>query len=207
MPNQRPPTPFELYEQNVEMLTNIRRDCQRAGMGSDAMTDEEIKETAMKFMKCDVDELEGRKHAVNVYLKEHSPEHVKSQMITISVDQKLTPTEAIEVQFTIIEKIKLANYKCLANVSHTFEYYTKEGFNPHIHIVTDKIKSDGQVAQLIRRKLKDMPAAYRIFVNTLNYQAHTDYMHGDKTDEKMDYVEKDEIFREIHHIENIYKWT
>jgi len=191
MPIQRLPTPFERYEQNVEMLKNIRRDCQRAGLGNDLLTDQEIEETAMKFMKCDVDEIEGRKHAVNVYLKEHSPEHVKTQMITISVDQNLPPAEAVALQFKVMEKIKTANYKCLANVSYKFEYYTKEGFNPHIHIVTDKIKSDGQVAQLIRRKLKDLPGAYRIFVNTLNYQAHADYLNGCKTTDKMFGVEQD----------------
>jgi hypothetical protein len=170
------------------------------------LTNAEIEEMALKFMKTEEDMYADDKAKVNYFLKKHSPEQVKTQMITLSIDQKLDPAKAVEIQFDVIEKIKKANYKCFSNVSHKFEYYTKTGFNPHIHIVLDKNKSDGQVSQLIRRKLKDVPEVYRVHVSTLHYQAHHAYIQGIKTDEKHEFVQKDEVFREIHQIQEIYNW-
>lgn len=205
MPIKREPTPVERYKMNLEMLYNINRDCLRAGLGA-CWTEDELEEIAMKIMKSDEDVVHEEKNRVNKYLKENSPEQVKSQMITISIDQNLEPAKALEIQFKVIEKIKSANYKCLQNVSHKFEYWSDAGWNPHIHIVSDKNKSDGQVAQLIRRKLKDMPEAYRIYVNTLTYEIHSQYIKGQKAVIKQVYLIKDDSFREIHQIEDIYNW-
>lgn len=225
------PTPLERYQNWIAILSEARTDHQMYIYGSwgnrftgdcaedlsrervaflegekEYLTDAEIKEMALKFMKTEEDNLADDKSRVNHFLKKYSPEQVKTQMITLSIDQKLDPAKAVAIQFEVIEKIKKANYKCFSNVSHKFEYYTKTGFNPHIHIVLDKNKSDGQISQLIRRKLKDNPEVYRVHVSTLHYQAHHDYIQGKKTEEKHEFLEKDEVFREIHQIQDIYNW-
>ena len=225
------PTPLERFHNWVAILKEARADHQMYIYGTwgnrftgecaeelirervafrsgekDYLTDAEIQEMALKFMKAEEDIYADNKKKVYSYLKQYSPEQVKTQMITLSIDQKLDPAKAVEIQLDVIEKIKKANYKCFSNVSHKFEYYTKTGFNPHIHIVLDKNKSDGQISQLIRRKLKDNPEIYRVHVCTLHRQAHDAYMQGDKTDEKHEFVKKDEVFREIHQIQDIYNW-
>ena len=87
---------------------------------------------ALQFMQMDEDQLASDKKKVMDFQKQAAPEQVSTQMITISIDQKLEPKEAVYVQQEVIEKIRMASYKCLTSCSHRFEYFTKEGWNPHI---------------------------------------------------------------------------
>lgn len=201
----RQPTPLERYQRYVDLFTTIRRDIENMS-GISELSDTDIEQLSLKLMKSDEDDLAEEKKKVNGYLKVHSPEQLKTQMITISIDQHLDPAEAVNIQFKCIEKIQKARYKFITEASHKFEYWSSEGWNPHIHIVIEKNKTEGQVSQQIRRKLKDVPEVYRVHVSTLNYEAHQKYIKGDKTDKKEEYVKKDEVFREIHNIEDIYYW-
>lgn len=206
---QSPPTPFERYQTWLQLLQWIRGEINREKqLEQCTLDDEDLKDLALKFMKSDIDEIEKEKNRVSSFLKLEKPDQVKTQLITISIDKKLEPTETADVQFKVIEKIKSANYKCLDNVSHKFEYYTENGWNPHIHIMTDKIKAKSYVAQLIDRKLKNagLHEAYRVNVSELNHEAHDAYMNGVKKESKQEFVIKDEVFRETHDIEDIYYW-
>ena len=98
----------------------------------------------------------------------------------------------------------------MSDVSHRFEYFTKEGFNPHIHILTIKDISDGRVAQQIRRKLMEgknkISEVYRVHVSTLNLESHRKYINGEKTELKEQFLKADADFREKHNINDIYYW-
>ena len=126
------------------------------------------------------------------------------------IDQKLDEATAIYIQFEVIDKLREANYKFMSDVSHRFEYFTKEGFNPHIHILTIKDISDGRVAQQIRRKLMEgknkIPEVYRVHVSTINLESHRKYINGEKTELKEQFLKADADFREKHNINDIYYW-
>ena len=116
-----------------------------------------------------------REKMINDKLKEINPELVKYQLITLSIDKSLNESEAIAMQNIIIQKIKAANYKCLDDVKYRYEYYGENGWNPHIHIITSKIKPDSVVAQTIRRKLsKGFKTMYNMDVLTLNQESAKD---------------------------------
>ena len=206
MPSKRKPTPFERYEHWRNQFLYILAECKDAGIEPPENLCDNYKELALKCMQAEEDELECERKLVSGHQQVHAPQQIKTQMITISIDQKLAKDECVKLQHEIIEVIRSSEYKCMSDVSHKYEYYTKEGWNPHIHIVTMKHKSDGQVAQLIRRKLKDKAGVYRIYVNTLNYKAHKAYLSGEKQEDKMEYVIQDDTFREINGIDDLYIW-
>ena len=162
--------------------------------------------TALRFVQSEEDIVAESAEKVRNHLKQHAPTQLKTQLITISIDKNLEPVDAVKVQYEVYDAIAGAEYKFLDNATATFEYHTDKGFNPHIHIMTHKVKSDGQVAQQIRRKFKNNDKVYRVHVSTLNYQQHSAYMNGDKQEAKQEYVRKDEVFREIHNINNIFKF-
>ena len=132
-----------------------------------------------------------------------SPEQIKMQLITISIDKNLSELDAIEIQQRIIKMIRQAKYKCMGETRYVFEYFGKSGWNPHIHMVCDKNKTDGQLAQLIRRKLKKVSEAYNIDVLSLDKTAADNYIEGNKAEDKMDDVKRDRQFRERYNVDEI----
>lgn len=150
---------------------------------------------------------ENRGKEMHKRLKKACPEHCKSLLITLSIDKNLTPTDAVVKQFEVIDKLQKANYKYFSSVAHRFEYFSKSGWNPHIHICTDKNNTPGQVAQSLRRKLLKGMSVYNIDVAEIGYQQVQKYINGDKADDKMVYVAKDAKFRSENDIEDIYFWN
>lgn len=165
---------------------------------------------ALKLAASDLQDLKDMTEKVNFFMSVHAASNVKTQLITIMIDQKLDEATAIHIQFEVIDKLREANYKFMSDVSHRFEYFTKEGFNPHIHILTIKDISDGRVAQQIRRKLMEgknkIPEVYRVHVSTLNLESHRKYINGEKTELKEQFLKADADFREKHNINDIYYW-
>jgi len=133
-----------------------------------------------------------------------NPQDIQTQLITISIDQKLEQAKAVEKQMKIIEKIKSAQYKWLRNGTYTFEYFSKNGWNPHIHIKTDKHMKGALIAQMLRRKLKDEPSAYQINVSSKTADIHEAYIMGDKTITKRENTDMDKMFREEYKIKDYY---
>lgn len=132
-----------------------------------------------------------------------NPVEIKTQLITISIDQKLTEAEAILKQKQTIEKIKTSKYKWMINASYSFEYYSNNGWNPHIHIKIDKTIRDSQIAQQLRRK--ELKSVYNINVSSKTDEIHTSYIMGDKKEAKRENTEQDQNFRKIHNISDYYE--
>jgi len=132
-----------------------------------------------------------------------NPEDVQTQLITICIDQKLEQSKAVEKQLKIMDKILSAKYKWLKG-TYNFEYFGKEGWNPHIHIKIDKTTKGATIAQMLRRKLQDIPEAYRINVITRSAKEHDGYIEGEKTETKRESIEFDKIFREEYKIKDYY---
>lgn len=132
-----------------------------------------------------------------------NPNELKTQLITISIDQKLTPEETILKQKQTIEKIIQSKYKWLINASYSFEYYSKNGWNPHIHIKIDKTIRDSQIAQQLRRK--ELKSVYNINVSSKTDEIHTAYIMGDKKEAKRENTIQDQDFRKIHNIHDFYE--
>lgn len=133
-----------------------------------------------------------------------NPEDVQTQLITICIDQKLEQAKAVRTQLKIMDKILSAKYKWMTNGTYNFEYFGKDGWNPHIHIKIDKTTKGSLIAQMIRRKIHDIPEAYRVNVITRSAKEHDGYVEGEKTESKQDAIDMDKMFREEYKIKDYY---
>jgi len=133
-----------------------------------------------------------------------NPEDVKTQLITICIDQKLSQKKVVEKQYQIMDKLLSAKYKWLNIGTYNFEYFGKDGWNPHIHIKIDKTTKGATIAQQIRRKLDKIPEAYRVNVITRSAKEHDGYIEGEKTESKQEATNMDKLFREEYKIKDYY---
>jgi hypothetical protein len=130
------------------------------------------------------------------------------QLITLCIDKdyKQVPKLAEEIISVIIK----ADYDCLLDAQATIELYGKSETEllPHIHIVTKKLKPDGAVAQLFRRKFqKDKYQVYRVDVKTLPYESAEAYVMGEKEGAKLAATAKDKAYRQANGLQDIYDLT
>jgi len=169
--------------------------------------DTDYEALALRLAAHDTVERHVQQKQMSEYMKAQNPDKVKTQLITICIDKELEPEKAIHIQYEVIDKLREASYKFMSSCSHRFEYFAKEGWNPHIHIMTEKSKTDGQVAQAIRRKLQNISEVYRVHVSTLNFEAHQKYINGEKSELKDEYMNQDSEFRLKHNINEIYTWS
>jgi hypothetical protein len=175
-------------------------------------TEEEISSRILREqIKCDMAKKVKRKKYNEIL---NGADKNNGQLITLCIDKdyKQVPKLAEEIISVIIK----AQYDCLLDSKATIELYGKSETEllPHIHILTKKLKPDGAVAQLFRRKfVKDKYQVYRVDVKTLPYESGEDYVMGHKgggVDEgdtswnKMAAVIKDKEYRSIHNLKDIY---
>lgn len=144
---------------------------------------------------------QNEEKAIRQVVRSAQGDTAPTQLITISINKDC---DAVSSQKAVIDVIRQAKYSCLDNVSYSFEYYSSNGWNPHIHIKTDKSKADSQVAQLFRRKLDKKNNVYYINVSSKTEEIHSAYIMGNKKAEKSDDCKKDEEYRKIHNLQDIY---
>ncbi len=130
------------------------------------------------------------------------------QLITLCIDKgyQQVPKLAEEIISVIIK----ADYDCLLDAQATIELYGKSETEllPHVHIVTKKLKPDGAVAQLFRRKfVKDKYQVYRVDVKTLPYESAEAYVMGEKEGAKLAATAKDKEYRLKNNLQDIYDLT
>lgn len=127
----------------------------------------------------------------------------EGQLITLAIDKDYEQVPKLFLE--IISVIRLANYDCLIDSIATLEINTENGKRPHIHILTRKVKKPSYVAQMFRRKfIKDKYQVYRVDVTSLPYKAGLDYIHGEKTSKKQEYVQKDAEYKEKNNLLSHY---
>ncbi|AXQ65805.1 MAG: putative replication initiation protein [Cressdnaviricota sp.] len=167
-------------------------------------TDEQVRELILKQqIKCDLaKKVKRTKYNELIYGEEKN----NAQLITLCIDKdyKQVPKLAEEIISVIIK----ANYECLRDAQAAIEVFGKSEteLNPHIHIVTKKVKSPGAVAQVLRRKLqKDKYQVYRVDVKDMPYQAAYDYVAGNKEGAKLAATQKDKEYRSTHNLKDIYE--
>lgn len=127
------------------------------------------------------------------------------QLITLCIDKEYKQVPKLAEE--IISVIKLTDYDCLLDAAATIELYGKSEteLNPHIHIATKKLKPDGAVAQLFRRKfIKAKWQVYRVDVKGLPWDSAIDYVGGIKEGAKLAATEKDKEYRLKHNLQDIY---
>lgn len=133
-----------------------------------------------------------------------------TQMVTIALDQKLTEAEAIEAQHKVRDLVTSASYKWMKNPTWRYEYYSGEDckWNPHLHLVVDKMVTTSHVRQQIFRKFlgkkKPLECVYNTDVTECKNSSQRDYIDGIKQDSKQKSLEKDAEFRNKHNISDVY---
>jgi len=169
-------------------------------------TDLEVQELILKQqIKCDLAKKVKRKKYNELI---NGADKNNGQLITLCIDKeyKQVPKLAEEIISVIIK----ADYDCLLGARASIELYGKSETEllPHIHIVTKKLKPDGAVAQLFRRKfVKDKWQVYRVDVKTLPYESAEAYVNGDKEGAKLAATVKDKEYRQANGLQDIYDLT
>lgn len=167
------------------------------GLGEPTMTEEEFEEMMIQWEVSD--QLIKEKRMQRVRDEKRKQGILSTQLITICFDQKVQLEQVVEYQNELISKIQKAKYNYLDEAKARFEYYGSEGYNPHIHIVTNKVKTDGAVAQSIRRKCEMVftgnNPVYRVNVVSGKDDRHLKYIDGDKSNQD-ELMKKDNEVRE-----------
>lgn len=126
-------------------------------------------------------------------------------LITISFDKALDDAHVVPEMERFMRMFKESDYKWCENAIYSLEFYSKEGWNPHIHICCDKNGSASQIAQAIKRS----PGYKKSKVYNVNVKAgadkfHIDYVKGIKKEEKLENCDKDEQFRKEKNLKSYY---
>jgi hypothetical protein len=118
-----------------------------------------------------------------------------------------------------VNEMRKSNYKFIVNGKMSFEFHTEMGWNPHIHIYTETDKQIGAIAQVLRRKFveKSKWKIWNIDVKAGTAENQEGYVHARsacssnpeentviKKDDKMEFVMKDNEFRQQNNIQNSY---
>jgi len=126
-------------------------------------------------------------------------------LITISFDKSLGHDEVVPEMEKFIRMFKESNYKWCENAIYSFEFFSKEGWNPHIHLVTEKNDSPSIITKAVKRS----PAYKKTNTYNVNNKVgtdkfHYDYVKGNKKEEKLENCDKDSQFRESKNLKSYY---
>lgn len=194
--NYRPLSETEQIEATIQCLAQYQHET-----GEHTLDLDKVKIKFLADAQIQKDRIKNEVAKAVRHLK--NPNEIKTQLITISIDQKLTEEEAILKQKQAMHKIIQSKYKWLINASYSFEYYSNNGWNPHIHIKIDKTIRDSQIAQQLRRK--ELSSTYNINVSSKTDEIHQAYIMGNKKEDKRQNTDKDQDFRKIHNIQDFYE--
>ncbi len=134
----------------------------------------------------------AEKHAYNekinkMLFKKNVP--VPYKFITLAYSPELKPLEFVEkVREFQNKKWKWANERV-----QRFEFYSKEGYNPHLHMFVWTNKKKSQIIKELSSKTGLAPNF--IDVRDGRYKIHIDYVRGEKQTSKEQYMEKDKEVR------------
>jgi hypothetical protein len=167
-----------------------------------------------------------RQQRINRLIKDEDPDLISSRIITLSFDsdnhKELEKPPAYTKGFCqiYVDEFKKSNYKWMNNGKMSFEFYTNNGFKPHIHIYTESNEPIGQIALGLRRKFveKTKWKIYRVNVKPGTPANQEEYLPSgglcdssydskpaNKQMEKMQYVEKDIELRKKNNIQHSYE--
>lgn len=165
-------------------------------------SDEAVRSLVLKMrIKSDM----ATKHNKKAYNKLLATAGDEGQLVTLCIDKKYQKIPDLFLE--IKSRIQEANYSCLCDAYIVLEVYGKDNnFNPHIHIITRKIKANSAVAQLLRRKFQnDKYQIYRVDVAARPYTCIDQYIQGDKQANKLGATAKDKEYREANNLMHVYK--
>lgn len=126
-------------------------------------------------------------------------------MITVSFDNKMKEEETVNEMNKFIQIFKESDYKWCENACYCYEFFSAEGWNPHIHLVSEKNDAPSTIAKAIKRS----PAYKKSNVYNVNVKAghdgfHYKYIQGDKKESKEVNIIKDNEFREKYKLKSYY---
>lgn len=164
-------------------------------------TDEEINDLILKqIIKVEMAKKLKRKKKNEIIYGTNTN---NGQLITLCIDKDYAQVPKLATE--IISVIRSSDYQCIDGCKAVIELYGENGWNPHIHLATKKLKQNGQVAQLFRRKfVKNKYQCYRVDVKELPYESALAYVMGEKENDKIEMLEKDMKYRKENKLLSIY---
>ncbi len=143
------------------------------------------------------------------YHKAHTTEGV---LITISIDQKQSISEAIASQNAVIEDLRKAKYSWMIDGRCSYEYWSDGDsvnaenlkYNPHIHLIVRKSGKLSVIRQHLARKFKNKKYGVYIFdVKPLAYNLGEEYVQGKKVEDKQFACLQDAETRDAYSVSHI----
>lgn len=138
--------------------------------------------------------------------KELTPSgELQTQILTLSIDKNLKEEKVVELCNAFTEHFFNSRLKCIEEPILRYEFYSSTGWNPHIHIFTYKLTTNGKLATRIRQTIKNkFPDIYRVEAVAGKEQNQAQYLMGIKKEEKTEFLELDNIFREKYNLKEYY---
>ena len=124
-------------------------------------------------------------------------------LITISFDKEIA--DIIAEMELCIRLFRESAYNWVENALYSFEFYSKEGWNPHIHLVTEQNQPPSMVMKAVKRgPCFKKTKSYNVNVRKGTDKYHYEYIKGNKKEEKLENSEKDEEFRQSNNLKSYY---
>lgn len=157
----------------------------------DKTKEEWINEIDELIDKCVASDI-AAKHAYNekitkMLFKNNTPTPYK--FVTLAFPPELKPNEFVER----VRKFQNTKWKWGDNRIQRFEFYSKQGYNPHLHMFIWTTKKKSQIIKELSAKTKLAPNF--IDVRDGRYSVHFSYVNGDKQEAKEEYMKKDAAVR------------
>ncbi len=133
---------------------------------------------------------------------------IRTALITICLDQKLSERDCTENAKKMVDFLMTKRLSCLSEPIFSIEFFTNNGWNPHIHIFTylDNLRSPGKLAQTIRRLMdRNFPKIhYRTNAKLGTAANQQSYLTSLKQSAKRESQEKDRLHRQKNNIPDYY---
>lgn len=129
---------------------------------------------------------------------------VHTCIVTISLNQKSDKRETVKKIKEIIDFISTLS---LEEPLISCEFFSAEGWNPHLHIFmyNSKRSRPGAIAQRLRRLLvPKYPLVYRVHCKQGKASSQSNYLISLKKESKREHQVKDEEFRKENGLEDYY---
>ncbi len=170
-------------------------------------SDQEIDEyLATLAAQRELDKDRCKKRVYDVKRKLSLSSEIRTCIITLSIDQRKSWRESVKKMKEIIDLLISRNPPFLEEAIISAEFYTANGWNPHIHIFSYLSMTPGKLAQRLRKSLKNY--LYSDFTQTcperIIYKVHcqqgTQHTQGEylcslKRESKREHQIKDKEFR------------
>lgn len=181
-------TPERLLPYYQSVFKDVRRHGSPDAIDTQEEWEQQIDTLIDKCVASDIrDKYAYQSRISKLLIKTNTPTPYK--FVTLAYSPELKPLEFLER----VRSFQQTRWKWGNNRIQRFEFYSKEGYNPHLHMFIWTTKKKSQIIKELAKKTKLAPNF--IDVRDGRYSVHFSYVNGEKQSSKEEYMKKDDEVR------------